>query len=297
MKKLMILMLAIAMLFSFTACDNSTKAQDDQQIEEDNKPDDQQPGGENTPPSGSNTPSGQPQTQVETFSDDEIANIAKTIADLFTNKTYGLVANFDGNLSDIIDDDHYTYNETYEKIIYKPDKLISFTDSTITSTDLTITIEGKEASVEDFMDYIGVEDSEELRDLFEAYSTLAHGVILDKYTVDFSTPWDSSESADSMLSGSVSREIGGMLLFLDNYIDMDSEAMVQLFDLETDIKYVIMPNMTSVEVVGEGSVPGSKLVEAFDDDQYASADLTTDKYTTASAYEKYLAEQVASENQ
>ena len=49
MKKLMILMLAIAMLFSFTACDNSTKAQDDQQIEEDNKPDDQQPGGENTP--------------------------------------------------------------------------------------------------------------------------------------------------------------------------------------------------------------------------------------------------------
>lgn len=78
---------------------------------------------------------------------------------------------------------------------------------------------------------------------------------------------------------------------------MDSEAMVQLFDLETDIKYVIMPNMTSVEVVGEGSVPGSKLVEAFDDDQYASADLTTDKYTTASAYEKYLAEQVASENQ
>ncbi len=67
MKKIMILMLSLAVLFSFAACDNSSTT-----------PDDQQQGGSSS----------------TTFTDGQIADMATEIAKLFNDASEGLVAKF-----------------------------------------------------------------------------------------------------------------------------------------------------------------------------------------------------------
>ena len=121
MKKIMILMLSLAVLFSFAACDNISTT-----------PDDQQQGG------GSSA----------TFTDGQIVDIAEAISGLFTGAD-GLVAKFgaaitntDGTLKS-----GYECASPYTKLVYKYDTVAA--DGLEGATDVTITIEGQDITEED----------------------------------------------------------------------------------------------------------------------------------------------------
>ena len=286
MKKLMIIMLAIAMLFSFIACDNSTKAQDDQQLEEDNKPDDQQ-GTPVTPSQGGDDT----QPQTETFSNEEIASIAKTIADLFKGDE-GLVALFD--LAELIDDTTGEFKTCYES--KSPYEKITYTNNHIGADgieNVTLTIEGKKLEKETLIGlYPDIADT-----ISNIYDLGLYVVLLNSYSADFTTSWKSDDSTESSrLKASVSGELGGHLNVTEPTIIEGEQSELSV---RPDITHVIMPTTVSVSIDGNpvDSATNEKLVAEFDTAQYASADLETDKYTTASAYEVYLAEQAATENQ